>query len=382
MADTWIGVVNTTRPDYMRGFSDMTERKRLRLMMIKRRGRRKNNCSGEDCRWQVKFSKPGTRGYSDGQSIDYGNHSAFKRLRVDWRGLYNSDTLTLMQHMQNTGNNQLINLFQDKINNCMSGIDEDFHGDMFKDGEDASRLDRPHGLETFLADDGNTGAADLIAKPSDTYGLDSLSTVPGNYGGSWTDTLSTPPNATLSNDWPNGTGDREYDFNSPILLNYSSTSWGTGATTWEANCWRVISQAITWLEVNAGRDGQPTNVCLAKELFQGYKNHHEAIRRINIPHREANDLGFTNVLNQDGVAIQSEFDVPAGVGYIENLNHVEIKSLAPDLFWMITGADRNSGLKQFMDNIDMRSLAMLMLSGFFGNFTYKPKYVGRIAAYA
>lgn len=383
MADVIAQVVNTTRPDYMKGFSDMTTRKRLRLAMLKNRGRIKNNCSGEDCRWQIKFSKPATRGYSDGQAIDYANHSAFKRVRIDWRGLYNTDSLSLMQHMINTGDNQLINLFQDKVNNVMGGLDDDFPGEMFKDGEASDRLDRPHGLETFLADDGTTGAADLIAKPSDNYGLDSLSTIPGNYGGTWTDTLSTPPNATLSNDWPHGSGSREYDFNSPILLNYSSTNWGTGSTSWESNCWRVLSQGITWLMVNGGKDGTPDLVSLDKNLFQGYKNHHETIRRINVPHKEANDLGFGNTtLNQDGVAIHCEFDIPANTGYIENLNNVEIRSLAPQLFWLLTGADRNSGMKQFMDNVDMRSLAMLMLGGFFGNVKYVPKGVGKIKSYA
>jgi hypothetical protein len=131
------------------------------------------------------------------------------------------------------------------------------------------------------------GAADRIAEPSVTYA--GLSTALANQGGTWTANLTTSPNATLANDWPDGTGDSEYDYFAPKLINWSSTGWGTGATDLRDNCWRVIGQAITWLTIQGGDDGMPEICVLASNLFQSYKNHEEAIRRINIPHKTAND---------------------------------------------------------------------------------------------
>lgn len=378
MADTWVGVVNSTKPKYMKGYEDLCLRNRLRLAMLKRRGRIKYNSAGEFLQEQLMFSRPQSQQYADGSALDFSNHQPLKKLRLDWRGYVNTDSITMMQRAQNEGSDvQLVNLYQTKINNLMQGITDDFNGETYRDGGATGRENAIHGLETFLGA-GTVASTDRIVAPSDTYGLDSLSTVPATYGGVWTNTLTggtTAPNDSLDADWPDGYGDPEYDFMSPKLINYSASTWGTGATTWEANCWRVISQAITWLTVTGGKDGQPTLISLAPNLFQGYKNHHEALRRINIPHKEGQDLGFTGVLNQDGVAINSDFDIAPNVGYVENLETVTIHSLMPQLFWSIDQFDK-------ADKVDIRTLSYLMVVGFFGNCSYKPKHVGKIYAAA
>ena len=132
----------------------------------------------------------------------------------------------------------------------------------------------------------------------------------------------------------------------------------------------------------SGKDGSPNLVSLSKDLWSGFKNHHESLRRINIPHKEAQDLGFdTDILNLDGVAIQCEFDVPVQTGYVENLNKVEVASIMPELFWLIHGQDDISGMSKFLGNLDMRTLSMLIAGGFFGNFRYQPKCVGKMYPY-
>lgn len=371
MADVWVGIVHTTRPKYQMGWTDMTTRGRLRLAMLRRRGRFQNNQSGEFCQWQIQHSRPKSQHYADGSPVSFGNHDAFRLVKVAWRGTVNTDAMTMFQRAQNTGDAQLINLFQSKLNNCNKGVQEDLGADMYLDGEAAGRENAIHGLETFLGEDPTVVAADLCAKPSDTYGLDALSTVPGGDSGSWTTTLGTPPSAVLNTDWPDGNGDREYDYNSPKLVNWSSESWGTGSTEWEENCWRAISQACTWLQTLGGADGVPTLCSLAPNLFQGYKNHHEVVRRITVPHKEAQDLGFGNTLNQDGVAIQSDFDCPVNTGYLENLNHVTVASIMPNFIWS-KGPDQ-----------DARSLwSYLMAAGFFGNMMYQPKHVAKLFNYA
>lgn len=381
MSDQLLTSITNNRPDFMRGRVDMTLRKRVRLAFIRQYGQMKMNCSGEDSRHQIKISKPPTQGYVDGQPINYANHQSNRRIRLPWRGILSSDSMSLFQQMQNTGENQLINTFEDKANAIMDALDEDFHTVSLGDG-DAGAQNLPHGLETFLTYL-VAGAADTIARPNDSYGLDSLSTVLAGLGGTWSDSGGGYQNATLANDYPNGQGSREYDANSPLFLNYNtSTGWGTGSATWETNCWRVLSAAITWMGVNNGAEGQPTNAALGKDLFLGYKNHHEPMRRIAVPHQTANDLGLNkdnDVLNQDGVAIHSEFDIAAGVGYVENMRTVELRSLAPELFWLIHSYERVGGqLSAFMDLMDMRQLGMLMLGGFFGQMCYKPKYVCKV----
>lgn len=371
MSDEWIGVVHSTAPKYMKGASDLTIRSRYILARLKQKGRIEYNQSGDECKWQLEYSQPPVESYADGGVVDFSNHDAFKRVSIDWRGYVATDTLSKKQRGMNSGQQALIDLFQTKSNRLTKSIRDNFCGELFKDGQATGRENCVHGLETVLGE-GTVVTADLVAAPSDTYGLGSLSTVPGTYGGSWTANLSTSPNASLAVDWPNGQGDSEYDFMSPKLVNWSSSSWGTSATTWEANCWRAIGQTITWLTVTGGEDGMPDLCLLSPDLFQGYKNHEETIRRISIPHKAANDLGFAgNVLNQDGCAIMPDFDVPANTGYMLNTSKVTISSLFPELFWM-EGPDK-----------DPRTLwSWLWGVGFFGNTKLQPKHLAKLYPYA
>lgn len=368
MSDEWIGIIHTTRPKYMKGASDLTVRKRLLLSMLKKRGRIIYNQSGDECKWQVEYSQPTVETYADGGVINFSNHDAFKQLSHDWRGYVATDSMTKKQNAMNKGEEALIKLFQTKSNRLTKSITDNFSGELYKDGSAAGRESAIHGLETFMTA-GTVAAGDRIAMCNDSYG--GLTTDLGDYGGSWSTNLSTSPNSTLATDWPDGQGSSEYDFISPKLVNWSSTAWGTSSTAWEDNCWRVISQAITWLTTTGGQDGQPSLIVLSSDLMQGYKNHHETLRRINVPHKEAQDLGFGDVLNQDGVAIMHDFDCPATVGYCINVNMMEVRSLMPELFWM-EGPDK-----------DPRTLwSYLWGIGFFGNVKFEPKHFGKLDNYA
>lgn len=370
MADEWIGIIETTRHKYMKGASDLTLRKRLLLAMLKKRGRIMYNASGDELRWQVEFSQPPVSAYGDGGVIDFSNHDAYRQLAVDWRGYVATDTMTKKQQRMNRGDEALVKVFENKQNNLMKAIRDNFCGELYRDGSGVGRENNVHGLETFMGDDGNTVAADIIANPSDTYGETSLSTALGALGGSWSSD-GTAPNATLGTDWPDGSGDSEYDFLSPKLVNWSSNAWGTAATDWESNCWRAISQTITWLTINGSDEGMPNLIPLASNLFQGYKEAQEVKTRISIPHKESQDLGFGMVLNQDGVGIYPDFDCPINTGYALNLSTVTIHSLFPELFWM-EGPDK-----------DPRTLwSYLWGTGFFGNVTYQPKYTAKIKNFA
>lgn len=369
MADEWVGIVNSTKPKYMKGASDLTLRSRLLLALFKRKGRIEYNQSSYECRWQAEFSQPPMLAHGDGGVVDFSNHDAFRQRTLDWRGYIMTDSISMKQKEMNKGESALINLFQTKQNRITKSLRANFNAELFKSGSTAGREQCIHGLETFFGS-GTTVAADRVAKPDGAYaGFD---TDLANQGGTWSANLSTFPNASVAKDWPDGQGDTEFDWNSPKLLNWSSNNWGTGAQTWEANCWRVISQAITWLTLTGGEDGMPDICLLAPNLFQGYKNHEEAIRRISIPHKVANDLGFAgNTLNQDGCAIQTEFDCPVNTGYMLNVGQQTLSSLMQELFWM-EGPDK-----------DPRSgWSHLWGSGFYGNAKWEPKHTAKIYNFA
>jgi hypothetical protein len=370
VADEWIGIIETTRHKYLKGASDLTLRKRLLLAMLKKRGRIVYNASGDECRWQVEFSQPGVSAYGDGGVVDFSNHDAYRQLGVDWRGYVATDTMSKKQKQMNAGDEALVKVFQNKQNNLMKSIRNSFAGELYKDGSAPGRENNIHGLETFMGA-GTVTSGDRIAAPSDTYGVTDLSTALGAYGGDWSSDSATPANASLGTDWPDGSGSSEYDFLSPKLVNWSSTAWGTGETTWEANAWRVISQVITWMTLTGGDDGMPTLIPMGGNLFQGYKNAQEVKTRIVVPHKESQDLGFGHVLNQDGVGLYPDFDCPVNTAYSLNLATITVESLFPELFWM-EGPDK-----------DPRTLwSYLWGTGFFGNVKYEPKHTAKIKNFA
>lgn len=370
-SDAWVGIVKTTAPKYMKGASDMTIRRRLLLSMLKRKGRIEYNKSGTDTFWQIEYSQPPITQGADGGVYDFQNHDAFLQLDLDWRSYKGTDALSKMQAEMNKGDTALIPLFQTKQNRLVKSMQNTFAAEIYKRGDSAGRENSIHGLETALTERTTPAATDIVAEPGATYAT--ITTNLAAQGGSWSSNLSTSPNATLANDWPYGQGTSEYDCLSPILANWSSTNWGTGSATWEDNCWRVISTMITWLGVRGGDEGVPDIGVLASNLFQGFKNHEEAIRRIMVPHKVANDLGFSgsNVLNIEGCAIQADFDCPVNTGYFLNLSEQTISSLTPELFWM-EGPDK-----------DPRSgWSWLWGVGFFGNMHLNPKNMGKIKNYA
>lgn len=371
-SNEFIGVINATMPKYLKGASDLTIRSRLLLAMLRRKGRFLYNRSGDQCTWQVEFSQPDVESYGDGGTMDFSNHDAFRQLSIDWRGYKATDSISKKQAMMNSGTEALIKLFSTKQDRLRKALNDKFCGELFKDGNASGRENAIHGLETFMGV-GTVAAGDIIAEPSDTYDLGGRSTALGNQGGTWSSDLSTFPNSTIAKDWPYGYGSSEFDYLSPKLANWSSTNWGTGSSTaWEDNCWRVISTLITWLTTTGGEDGMPDICLLSSNLFQGYKNHHEVIRRIDVPHQVASDLGFKgDTLNQDGVAIRPDFDVPANTGYMLNCDKMSIESLWSELFWN-EGPDK-----------DPRSgYSTLWAMGFFGNAKYEPKHFGKLKNYA
>ncbi len=366
MSDEWIGVINSTKPKYMKGASDMTIRRRLFLAMLRRKGRITYNNDGYENRWQVEFSQPEMVQHGDGAMLDFGNHDAFRQLVTPWGGYVVTDSLSMKQQAMNKGDSALINLFKTKQERMRKKIDNGLAGEMYRAGGTSGRENCIQGLATFMTERTTPGAADRIAEPGATYG--GLNTNLADQGGSWSSNGSSYPNATLAKDFPDGSGDVEYDYLAPKLVNWSSTGWGTNSTTWEDNCWRVIGQTITWLTIQGGDEGMPEICVLASNLFQGYKNHEEAIRRINVPHKTANDLGFSgNVLNQDGCAISADFDCPYNTGYMVNTSTVEIASLMPELFWM-KGPDQDP----------RTAWSYLWGTGFYGQARWKPKFTAEL----
>ena len=361
-------VLKEAAPAYLKGRADNTIRNRLLLMLLAKNGRIKYNASSHKLYWDVKAGQRVIEAYGDDGVINFQRSDLHEQLNIDWRGYKMSDRMTEKQRLMLGDLTAIINHYSGIAEDMMDDLQDGFCGELFVDGYSAANSNRLHGLESFFSTAAAV-AADRVGQPNDTYG--GHSTAVGNRGGTWSTTASvTAPNAAIATDWPDGNGTAEYDWNTPKVINYSSSNWGTGSTTWADNCERVLGQTTIWTTLTGGKKGRPTIYLLAGDLFYDYQNKMRAKYRISVPHKEANDLGFTDTLNQDGVMIQPDFDVPAGTGYGLNINQMVLESLDSVLF--------SSRGPEYDINTD----GYLWLIGFFGNARYNTKHFSKLAALA
>ncbi len=361
----WAGIVNTTAPKYLKGAEDLTIRNRLLLSKLKKDGRITFNNDGYNQIWTVECFQPPVEVAGDDGNIAFGRNDLYRQLTTDWRGYRATDKMTEKEMQMNRGTAAIVNRYGQILPNLTKSVTDRLSSEVYKDG--SSDPNRLHGLETFMSQS-SCVAADRIAKPSATYAGQSVAV--GAQGGTWTSALAVSPNASIAKDWPNGSGDSEFDYLAPKLVNWSSTSWGTGSTSWADNCMRVLSQMHTWLTMTAGKEGAPKLDVMSANLFYDYKNTLYSKQRIQLNHPEALELGFSDVLNQDGVMVTADFDCPVNVGYSLNTDQMELGSLFSKLL-------QNHGPEW-----SIKDAAWLFLISFFGNCKYKPKYFGKFAAYA
>lgn len=365
-------LVKAQAPHYFKGASDMTFRRRLWLAMLQKRGNIEYNASEYARVWNAEYSQPSVRPYGDSGVLEFTEHDALQQFTVDVRGYIATDRLSHKKKLMNAGPQQLDNLYKEKTMRLAKRMRHQLCRELYIDGNASGNSNRFNGIESFLNDDGATVVADRVARPSDTYA--GQSTVPGATG-TWAAAVGTPPNATIGTAWPFGSGSSEYDWASPLLVNYGSTSFGqpSPSNTWGVNCEAAMRFAII-NQINRGalEDDQsiPYIVLLSSELFSQYHDFLQDKQRIIVPHKESQDLGFGNTLNFSGSSITFESDVPQGIGYGIVPNQMELFLIHGQLIESL-GPDFN--LTSFGHNY---------LAYTFGNMRFQPKYFCKFKNYA
>ncbi len=369
-SNEWIGVVNTTAPKFLKGAADQTIRKRLLLAMLERRGRLTFNNNSISLTWDVQIAEPPVEAYGDGGVVNYARRDLYRQLTIDSRGYVGTDAMTEKEKLMNDGDVAIVRRYDRIIPTLTMGIRNKFGGELYVDGNASGNENRLCGAETFLAET-TPDADDIIAAPNDVYG--GSNTDIQDNGGTWSQVLGAGnyPNDGIGYDWPEGSGDSEFDALSPKLANWSSTGWGTASTGWADNCERVIRRTVQWLALTAGAYGAPNCGLMAGDMMTGFKNKMAADRIITIPHPEASDLGFPETLLFEGLALKSEFGIAVNTAYIFNTDEMELMSLDKDLF-----SSRGPAW-------DPKTYSYLFSVGFFGNMKYRsPRYFAKLKNYA
>lgn len=266
----------------------------------------------------------------------------------------------------NKGKEAIVNRFEEVATLMMEDVTEKFGYEPYVNGYATGNTKRFHGMESFLGVAGATSnvAGSPAMQPGASYA--GLNTNLGSYGGSWTGA------------WPRGYGTAEYDFFSPLILDYTNTTatasggWSNATATWAARCLEVLRFGIAFSQKNKSKKGVLDFIDLDREMYRLSLEALHTDERILVQ-REGDEglvsLGFKDVFNYDGCEITTEYGMPSGVGYGFNANHVDLNCLTKQM-WEAHGPDE-----------DIASMAWRFLVYNFGNFRWRPRYFLKIGAY-
>lgn len=337
---SWARIANTTIANYFPEVQVEVLRSRRLGAMLESRGRIKMNVTGDGWDWKVQYRLPDVT-TNDGTTVrTYSPQNCWKTAVLSHRGYQATDAITKGEALINSGQQAIVKVVNKIAGNLKQAIDDAMSEDYYIDGDATGNTERFQGIETFCATNGtvdssqtggttasrSANAADAVGYPSDTYA--GISTQLGLYGGSNRATAATGPD----NHWPNGTADSEFDFWSPLIVNYTSTYFNGATANWAEQGLEAMRFAIVHSNRNASKTGQTDMVLLDRTLYVAALNKLDAKERIAITNTTGlRSFGFKNVFELDGVEVSYEYGIPTAVGYGFNIQQMELLSLQGQL---------------------------------------------------
>ena len=302
--------------------------------LLESAGRVNFNNSGEGFDWPVQYRLHSVEGNTGETQRNFTRRNLWKTANLEYRGYQVTDSMYYREFRSNRGEEGVVKVFEKFVDRLETSITQGLGGEYYVDGEATGNEQSWHGLESmfgatnsFKFDDGvsrSLNALDVAAIGSSTYA--GIQTAQGTYGGE----------NESGSVWPKGIADPEYDFWSPLIVNYACTTdtelGNAGGDEWIDQGDEAMRYAIINAQRNSSKNGQITNIMLARDLYLGLLNLIDDKERIAITSEHSlRALGFKNVLNFDGVEVSWEAAIPSAVGYGLNYDNIELKSMDSSL---------------------------------------------------
>jgi len=300
--------------------------------LLESAGRVNYNNSGEGFDWPVQYRLHKVEGNTGETQRNFARRNLWKTANLEFRGYQTTDAMYYREFRSNKGPEGVVKVFDNFVERLETSLTQGLGGEYYVDGSASGNEQSWHGLESMFVLNGtvnstsgaqrSANAADIVGYPNDTYS--GLSTVLGNYGGE----------NESSQYWPDGISDAEYDFWSPLVVNYTTTHADLPASTqtWAGQGDEAMRYAIINAQRNTSKNGQITNILLSRDLYMGLLNIIDTKERIQISSEQSlRALGFKNVLNFDGIEVSWEAAIASGVGYGINYDNMELKSMDESL---------------------------------------------------
>lgn len=320
----------TTLAKHIREVEEVMLRNYQMGALLEAAGRVNYNNSGEGFDWPVQYRLHNVEGNTGETQRNFTRRNLWKTANMEYRGYQATDSMYYREFRSNKGPEGVVKVFENFVERLETSITQVLGSEYYVDGSASGNESSWHGIESLFSVNGTlniasgaqrtANAADQVGYPNDTYA--GLSTALGNYGGENESGLY----------WPNGIADPEFDFWSPLVVNYTSSAFGGTSDTFAKQGDEAMRYAIIHAQRNTSKDGQITNIFLDRSLYMDLLNLIDDKERIQISSEHSlRALGFKNVLNFDGIEVSWEAAVPAGVGYGVNYDCMELKSMDSSL---------------------------------------------------
>jgi hypothetical protein len=319
-ATDWARSIATTIVNHLKEEEIASLRKYKVFAALEGGGNVKTNMSGRGFDWELQYRNHTPTGNNGETARVFARQNLWKNAELEYRGAQVTDAIFKKEMLENRGASALVQVAGKMSNRLLTSMEQYLAKEWVVDGYASGNELRFHGIESFMGTNGTinigTGAqrtanaSDPFAYPSDTYA--GLSTTLGAYGGS-----------QKTGVWPDGEADPEFDFNSPTIVNYTSSYFG--GTTWSANCVKAVREAIHQTRRNDSLEDQVDMVLLDRRLYIDFLNTLDAKERVIVSKQNGlRSYGFTDVFELDGVEISSENSVPANTGYGLAMGNMEL----------------------------------------------------------
>ena len=322
----------TTLANHIREVEESMLRNYQMGALLEAGGRVNYNNSGEGFDWPVQYRLHKVEGNTGETQRNFARRNLWKTASLEFRGYQTTDSMYYREFRSNKGPEGVVKVFDNFVERLETSLTQGLGGEYYVDGSASGNEQSWHGLESMFVLNGTVtatsgaqrtaNAADIVGYPNDTYAA--LSTVLGNYGGE----------NESSQYWPDGIADAEFDFWSPLVVNYTTThaDLPSSTNTWAGQGDEAMRYAIINAQRNTSKNGQITNILLARDLYMGLLNIIDTKERIQISSEQSlRALGFKNVLNFDGIEVSWEAAIASGVGYGINYDNIELKSMDESL---------------------------------------------------
>lgn len=309
-------VMNTTISNYIKGREkDNIIRKRKMLALLESRKRIKFGEGGNNLVWRAKSKRASLKTLGESGPLDFETVDRHDTATLPWIVYAVDDSLSKHNKLKNKGAQAIISLIETKTDDLMDDMRDEFPEKFYVDSSVAGNEEELSGFETWM---GNSGAlsGSKVGDPSDLYA--GIYTDLGVMGSTWT------------GNWPDGHGPADYDYWSPLIVDYTNAGWSPTTDTWVNTCTEAMRHAILHASSNKAK---LTTIMLAKDLYEDFLNSYEGDQRIRTDGTYLRKLGFSSEMTTlDGIDVTWEYGIDSGVGYGFDVDKLSLHSMQDQLF--------------------------------------------------